>query len=72
MITAGLIAEADLVLVMEPGRMEALQNEFPENRRKIYLFSDAAKGIPYDIPDPVLQSSGEDVVGEIHMLIRNS
>lgn len=68
-ITRDMLQEADLVLVMENGQKEALQIEFPSHRRKILLLSEAAKGIPYDIPDPVTNLSNTDVVSEIYELI---
>ena len=37
---------------MEAGQKEALQVEFPKEREKIFLLSEVADGIPYDIPDP--------------------
>jgi len=37
---------------MEAGQKEALQVEFPKEREKIFLLSEAAEGVPYDIPDP--------------------
>jgi len=51
-INANLLAKSNLVLVMEAGQKEALQVEFPEEREKIFLLSEAAEGVPYDIPDP--------------------
>ena len=69
-ITMGMLQDADLVLVMEGGQKEALQIEFPSCREKILLLSEAAEGIPYDIPDPVANPSNIDVVSEICKLIR--
>jgi hypothetical protein len=37
---------------MEAGQKEALQVEFPKERKKVHLLSEAADGLPYDIPDP--------------------
>ncbi len=69
-ITGDLLQEADLVLVMEGGQKEALQVEFPACREKILLLSEAAKGIAYDIPDPVAMLSDGDFVSEICELVR--
>jgi protein-tyrosine phosphatase len=68
-ITGGMLQDADLVLVMESGQKEALRIEFPSCREKILLLSEAAKGIPYDISDPVGNPLNADVVPEIYDLI---
>jgi protein-tyrosine-phosphatase len=68
-ITQDMLQEADLVLVMESGQKEALQIEFPSCRQKIWLLSEAAKGISYDIPDPMNNSSNMDIVSEICELL---
>jgi protein-tyrosine phosphatase len=70
-ITWDMLHDADLVIVMESGQKEALQIEFPTQRKKILLLSEATKGIIYDIPDPVANSSNVNVVSEICELIRN-
>ena len=51
-VNAILLSQSNLVLVMEAGQKEALQVEFPKEREKIFLLSEVADGIPYDIPDP--------------------
>ena len=51
-VDANLLSQSDLVLVMEAGQKEALHIEFSTERKKIYLLSEVADGIPYDIPDP--------------------
>lgn len=68
-ITGDQIKEADLVLVMDAGHKEALQVEFPQFHKKIFLLSEASKGIAYDIPDPMSGADPNDVVGEIQILI---
>jgi len=70
-ITADMLQRADLVLVMEQGQKEALHIEFPDYKEKILMLSEAAKGIPYDIPDPVKAPNVGDVAVEIRDLIRN-
>ena len=55
--------------VASTGQKEALRIEFPSCREKILLLSEAAKGIPYDISDPVGNPSNADVVPEIYDLI---
>lgn len=69
-ITETMLQDANLVLVMESGQKEALHIEFPSFREKILLLSEAAKGIPYDILDPLGNPSNADVVAEICELIR--
>ena len=69
-ITEALLQNADLVLVMEQGQKEALQAEFPNHRQKIYLLSEATRGIPYDIPDPMRGDITDDVALEILQLIQ--
>ena len=69
-ITGDMLQDADLVLVMESGQKEALQIEFPFCREKILLLSEAAEGIPYDIPDPVANPSNVEVASEICLMIR--
>ena len=69
-ITGEVLEESDLVLVMESGQKEALQIEFPACREKILLLSEAAKGIAYDIPDPVAMLSDGEFVSEICELVR--
>lgn len=70
LITGDMLNEADLVLVMESGQKEALQVEFPAYRQKILLLSEAARGMSYDIPDPMSGAADFDVVPEICELIR--
>ncbi len=51
-ITAALLAQADLVLVMTAAHAEALRAEFPEARNRVHMLT-AMAGSAYDIPDPV-------------------
>ena len=57
-VTASLLAEADLVLTMTGGHAESLRAEFPEERGKIHLLAEMA-GRPYDIQDPYGRSLAE-------------
>jgi protein-tyrosine phosphatase len=50
-VTPDIIREADLVLAMESGHVEALRFEFPFKADQIYLLSEMA-GPPYDVDDP--------------------
>lgn len=51
MVNAALMAQADLILCMETGHVEALQIEFPQQRDRIFTLSEMANK-PYSIPDP--------------------
>jgi len=68
-VTEEMLQRADFVLVMEQGQKEALYSEFPRYKEKIYMLSEAAKGIPYDIPDPARDPSVGNVAVEIRDLI---
>lgn len=46
-----LLAEHDLILVMQKSQKEALQSEFPRHRERIYLLSHVLELDSYDIPD---------------------
>ncbi len=62
-ITAELLLGYDLILVMESGHKEAIQNEFPASRNRIFLLSEVVHGLPYDILDPL--GSGEEAFQEV-------
>ena len=69
-ITPELLEGADLILTMEQGQKEALQNEFRSASRKIFLFTEVAGEKPYDIPDPMKDPTHTDVAALICDLIR--
>ncbi len=48
-----IMADFDLILTMETGQRDALRAEFGENVGRIFAFSEATAGFPYDIDDPV-------------------
>lgn len=53
LINADIISNADLILVMEQGQLEALSHEFPQFKVRIYMLT-AVDGQPgYDILDPI-------------------
>ena len=67
-VTAERMQDADLVIVMERGQKEALENEFPQAAGKVHLLSEVARGSSYDIPDPllsVLEGDGYDEIDEL-------
>ncbi len=51
-VTREVLRTFDLILTMEQGQKEALQVEFPEISRRVFLFSEMA-GYRYDIADPI-------------------
>lgn len=51
-IYSELLAGQDLIVVMEQGQKEAIEAEFPQTRGRVFLLSDVAEGVVYDIPDP--------------------
>jgi protein-tyrosine-phosphatase len=71
-ISARLLSQNNLILVMEAGQKEALQIEFPQYKEKVYMLSEIVEDAPYDIPDPV--SSGEvthqEIANELFELIK--
>lgn len=69
-IEARLMSEADLVLCMESGHVEALRAEFPRYAGKIFLLSEMA-GPPYSVSDPYggPRSGYEQMVREVSTLI---
>jgi protein-tyrosine-phosphatase len=71
-VNANILSMSNLVLAMEAGQKEALQVEFPKERNKIYLLSEVAEGIQYDIPDPFGPDDGthQEIANELYELIR--
>lgn len=51
MVTRRLLQEADLILCMSAGHVEALRQEFPESAAKLFLLSEMI-GLHYSIADP--------------------
>jgi protein-tyrosine phosphatase len=47
-----LLAQFDLVIVMEMGHKEAICMEFPSVCQRTYMLSEIVDGVNYDIPDP--------------------
>ena len=72
-INAKLVAEADLILVMEESQREAISIEFPDAKNKTCLLSTIALGENFDIPDPILSPDEDpDVIAEEILEILNS
>lgn len=69
-VTASLLASQDLILVMEAGQQEALQNEFPAFSERVHLLASAAEGRRYDIPDATHSLDAmHEVAAALHALI---
>ena len=70
-LTANMLAESDLVLVMEEGHKESIKAEFPFAREKVYLLSQVIEGIAYDIPDPATAQGGaRAIISDLVEMIR--
>lgn len=67
MLYAGMLEDADLVLVMEKGHQESIQYEFPFAGGKVHLLSQVLEGNAYDIPDPL--GAGDEARVIIHDLV---
>ena len=70
-VSGELLAEYDLILVMQASQQEALLSEFPDLEEHIYLFSHVVERGSYDIPDAF--ESEQEVVelgAEMDELIR--
>lgn len=51
-ITEEILAQADLILVMENNHKEAILQEFPFCADRLHLLTEVVRGVPEDIPDP--------------------
>jgi protein-tyrosine phosphatase len=73
-ITRELIDQYDLILVMEKGQKEALQIEYPEISKRIFLLTELSRGPVYDIPDPICEKEETflDVANEMNQLLENN
>lgn len=73
-VSRELIAQYDLIIVMEKGQKEALQIEYPEKSKEIFMLTEFSKGPIYDIPDPIYgpEETCFDVAQEINCLVTNS
>ena len=72
MLYAGMLEDADLVLVMEKGHQESIQYEFPFVSGKVHLISQVLEGYEYDIPDPLGAGDGaRGIIGDLVEMIRS-
>jgi protein-tyrosine phosphatase len=51
-VTRKMMELFDLIMVMEAGHKEALRSEFQSAQKRIYLLSEVADGLSYNIADP--------------------
>ncbi|HSQ39618.1 MAG TPA: hypothetical protein VLM78_05615 [Anaerolineales bacterium] len=58
-VSADLLSRFELVIVMEKGHKEALDQEFPFASHKTYLISQVVDHLVCDIPDPL--HSGQEI-----------
>jgi protein-tyrosine-phosphatase len=70
-VSEDLLAQSDLILVMENGHKEAIIHEFPETADRVYLLTEVVEDLDVNIPDPYgeAQVDPEEVVKEIIDLI---
>lgn len=70
-VSASLLSQYDLIVVMQASQKEALLTEHPGLRERVYRLSEVAERRSYDIPD-ALGSRQEtlEVVAELESLIR--
>ncbi len=70
-IVGGLLSWYDLILVMERSHQESLMVEFPEMKDKIFLLTQVATGVAYDVPDPgvVKDDTFLDIATELSDLV---
>jgi protein-tyrosine phosphatase len=70
-LTANMLAESDLVIVMEESHRESIKAEFPFAREKVYLLSQVVEGFTYDIPDPAA-ANGEasHIIGDLVTMVQ--
>lgn len=69
-IDENLCNKSRLIIVMEQGQKEALAWEFPSISGRLYLLSELADGINFDIEDPAVQGvSSQMIINELYSLI---
>ncbi len=72
-LTHELLSRFDLCLVMEAGHKEALWAEFPMFRNRVYMLSEAARGIQLDVLDPAKPNvNPNEAMRDLKMFISNS
>lgn len=70
-ITREMLDEHDVIIVMETGHKEALVTEFPQTKEKIFLLSELADHVAYDVPDPLKNiEEADEIAREIYDLVQ--
>jgi protein-tyrosine phosphatase len=65
-----MIDQFDLIIVMEMGHKEALRTEFQRSQKRIFLLSEIAEGLSYDIADPLTPDiDPNEIANQIDRLI---
>ena len=65
------LMDFDLIIVMEAGHKEALRSEFQGSQKRIFLLSEIAEGISYDIADPLNPDiDPNEIADKINKLIK--
>jgi protein-tyrosine-phosphatase len=69
-VSRALLSQFNLILTMERGHKEALQAEFPELARRVYLLSEMVGRI-HDIRDPVggIPADFQDTANELERIL---
>lgn len=72
-VSKTILENANLILTMTQGQIEALGIEFPQIKRKISLLSKACEDLIYDVSDPYEDPAmiWEEVGNEICSLVSN-
>lgn len=72
-VDQNILSGCDLVLVMERGHKEALSFEFPMIQQRVYLLSEVADGLEYDVADPAHSDvTMIEIAEEINRLINKA
>ena len=71
LVEASILASSDLILVMESGQKEAILSEFPNMGKQVFLLSEIAEGVAYNIPDPLAgeEDLSEEIAKEVCALV---
>jgi protein-tyrosine phosphatase len=70
LISADLLSNFDLVIVMEKGHKEALDHEFPSTSHKTHMISEVVDHMVYDVLDPM--QSGQEIdmlASDLHKIL---
>ena len=63
-VSEHILSAADLILVMEAGQKEAISQEFPSIKNRIFLLTEAVGYPPHDIPDPYKSKEPYENIGK--------